>query len=65
MNKISSKKIFIANKIKTPKFFSVKRIELKKNFFTKKINFPIVAKPVNEGSSLGVEICKNKKKFSK
>ena len=65
MNKISSKKIFIANKIKTPKFFSVKRIELKKKFFTKKINFPIVAKPVNEGSSLGVEICKNKKKFSK
>ena len=65
MNKISSKKIFIANKIKTPKFFSVKKIELKKKFFTKKINFPIVAKPVNEGSSLGVEICKNKKKFSK
>ncbi len=65
MNKIISKKIFIANKIKTPKFFSVKRIELKKKFFTKKINFPIVAKPVNEGSSLGVEICKNKKKFSK
>ena len=65
MNKISSKKIFIENKIKTPKFFSVKRIELKKKFFTKKINFPIVAKPVNEGSSLGVEICKNKKKFSK
>ena len=64
MNKISSKKIFIANKIKT-QVFSVKRIELKKKFFTKKINFPIVAKPVNEGSSLGVEICKNKKKFSK
>ena len=65
MNKISSKKIFIANNIKTPKFSSVKRSELKKIFFTKKINFPIVAKPVNEGSSLGVEICKNKKKFSK
>ena len=26
MNKISSKKIFIANKIKTPKFFSVKKL---------------------------------------
>ena len=29
----------------------------------KKIKFPIVAKPVNEGSSLGVEICKNKKRL--
>ena len=28
-----------------------------------KINFPIVLKPVNEGSSLGVEICKNFKKL--
>ena len=26
----------------------------------KKIKFPIVLKPTNEGSSLGVEICKNK-----
>ena len=25
-----------------------------------KIKFPIVVKPVNEGSSLGVKICKNK-----
>ena len=27
----------------------------------KKIKFPIVSKPSNEGSSLGVEVCKNKK----
>ena len=25
----------------------------------KKITFPIVLKPINEGSSLGVKICKN------
>ena len=30
---------------------------------TKKINFPIVAKPINEGSSLGVEICNKKRKI--
>ena len=25
----------------------------------KKINFPLVIKPTNEGSSIGVKICKN------
>ena len=28
-----------------------------------KIKFPIVLKPINEGSSLGVKICKNKEKL--
>ena len=70
MNKIHSKKIFIKNKIKTPKYFSIKRICFKKNTVEKvlkkkKINFPIVTKPINEGSSLGVEISKNKKKLFK
>ena len=70
MNKLISKKIFIKNKIKTPKFFVVKKSEYKKNAVQetikiKKINYPIVLKPINEGSSLGVEICKNKKKLSK
>ena len=31
----------------------------------KQIKFPIVIKPINEGSSLGVYICKNKKEFDK
>ncbi len=68
MNKIISKEIFIKNKIKTPKFFSIKKLEYKQNMVQKKINnkkisLPIVLKPVNEGSSLGVEICRNKKKL--
>ena len=68
MNKLISKKIFIENKIKTPKFFSIKKKEYKiktiqKLLKIKKINFPVVLKPINEGSSLGVEICKNKKKL--
>ena len=68
MNKIISKKIFIENKIKTPKFLSIKKIEFKKknvreSIFKKKINLPVVIKPINEGSSLGVKVCKNKKKL--
>ncbi len=68
MNKVYSKKIFIKNKIKTPKYFSIKKNQYSKKFIQKKIkikrmNFPIVSKPVNEGSSLGVEVCKDKKKL--
>ena len=70
MDKIISKNIFLKNKIKTPKFFTI----LKKNFNThkltiniinKKIPFPMVVKPINEGSSIGVHICKSKKKTFK
>ena len=67
MNKIYSKKIFIKNKIKTPKFFSLKKLDNKKKIKRiinlKKFKFPIITKPVNEGSSLGVEICKNTKEL--
>jgi len=49
MDKEISKKIFINKKINTPRFFTL----IKKS----KINFPIVIKPINEGSSIGVYIC--------
>merc|ERR1712127_297876 len=70
MNKIISKEIIIQNKIKTPKFFAVKRVEfsnqiLIKKLSKKKISFPVVVKPINEGSSLGVEVCKNYKSLIK
>ena len=63
MNKIISKEIFIKNKILTPKYFSIKKNQLSKKLLNKlilkkKIKFPIVLKPVNEGSSLGVKIVK-------
>ena len=68
-SKIISKKIFIKNKIKTPKFFSLKKKYDKKKVIrylnSKKVKLPIVLKPTNEGSSLGVEICKDKKKMFK
>ena len=67
MDKDLSRKIFKRNKIKVPKYFLLNKEEEKyfnKKRKNKKINFPIVIKPVNEGSSLGVYICKNKKKFN-
>ena len=65
MDKIISKEIFIKNKIRTPKFFSIKKHDFSDRLFQKKLrnnklNFPIVAKPVNEGSSLGVKVYKRK-----
>ncbi len=70
MNKIYSKEIFIKNKVKTPKFISLKRSnfsksEVQQNLSTKKIKFPIVSKPINEGSSLGVKINDNITKLFK
>ena len=61
MNKIISKEIFLKNKILTPKYFTLKKNEAKKITFKKylkrkKIGFPVVLKPINEGSSLGVKI---------
>ena len=68
MNKELSKKVFIKNKMKVPKYFilhSEYEDNLKKKMIINKIKFPIVLKPLNEGSSLGVYICKNNIKFNK
>ena len=64
MNKVISKEIFKKNKIKSPEYFVLERegynkIKLTKLIKTRKIKFPIVVKPINEGSSIGVKICKN------
>ena len=60
MDKEISKKIFIKNKIKTPKFFTYS-YEISKTLLFKKIKrklkFPVVVKPLNEGSSVNVYIC--------
>ena len=63
MDKEISKKIFLKNKILTPKYIKfiynkdekniIKRIE-------KKLKFPVVIKPINEGSSVHVYICDKK-----
>ena len=66
MDKELSRLVFKKNNLKVPKYFSHK-IFSEKNLYKKikkkKIKFPIVIKPNNEGSSLGVYICKNKKQL--
>jgi len=64
MDKVISKKIFIKNKILTPNYFTIRKDEMKtssfkKTFVKKNFSFPIVIKPISEGSSLGVKIVKN------
>ena len=63
MDKEISKKIFISNKISTPKFiiysFNNENLNLIKEI-DKKLKFPVVVKPINEGSSVNVYICTKK-----
>ena len=63
MDKEISKKLFIKNKINTPKsfiyFFDEKNSDLIKKI-NKELKFPVVIKPLNEGSSVNVFICSNK-----
>ena len=68
IDKEISKKIFIENGILTPPYikfsfknnFNIKNIT---NKIDKNLKFPVVLKPINEGSSVGVYIC-NKKNFT-
>ena len=63
IDKELSKKIFIKNNILTPKYFkfsyrkNINKLKLINNL-QKKIGFPLVVKPLNEGSSVNVFICK-------
>jgi len=60
MDKEISKKIFIKNKILTPKYIKFNHKKNKLNIvklIEKKLKFPVVAKPINEGSSVNVYIC--------
>ena len=63
MDKEISKKIFIKNKINTPKFikysYDKKDVDIIKTI-DNKLKFPVVVKPINEGSSVNVFICTKK-----
>ena len=74
MNKHFSKQLFKKNKIRTPNYFFLNRkdysnVNLYQKIKKNKLTFPIVIKPNDEGSSIGVKICKNfsslKKEFKK
>ncbi len=60
MDKELSKKIFINNNILTPKYILYSFNKSKSDLFKiidKKLKFPVVIKPLNEGSSVNVFIC--------
>ncbi len=60
MDKELSKKIFIKNNIKTPKYITYSFNKSKKDLIKlidRKLKFPVVIKPLNEGSSVNVFIC--------
>ena len=62
MDKEISKKIFLKNKILTPSYLKIKNSSKNINFTKIKnyLGYPVVIKPINEGSSLDVFICSNK-----
>ncbi len=69
IDKDISKKIFIKHNILTPKYlkYSFKYLNKKNKFIEKlknKLDFPLVIKPINEGSSVNVFIC-NRRNFFK
>ena len=60
MDKEISKKIFIKQKVLTPKYIKFNYKKNKINIIKtieRKLNFPVVIKPINEGSSVHVHIC--------
>ena len=66
MDKEISKKIFIKNKILTPNYIKLKNNNKNINFRKIKnyLGYPVVIKPLNEGSSLDVYICNDKVSLS-
>ena len=68
MDKELSKKIFLKNNILTPKYIMYYFNRSKTNLIkliNKKLKFPVVIKPINEGSSVNVFICNRSNIFSK
>ena len=67
MDKEISKKIFLKHKILTPKYIKIKNNIENINYkrIKKYLGYPVVIKPINEGSSLDVFICENKLSLSK
>ena len=63
MDKEISKKFFIKHKILTPKYIKLNFKRFNKNIIKEidnKLKFPVVIKPINEGSSVHVYICTKK-----
>lgn len=65
MDKVFMKNILEANDISTPKYLHLHKCEYEKmrqektKEIEKKISFPLIVKPANLGSSIGISICEN------
>lgn len=63
MDKIKSKILFDHHKVRTPKWVAVKNGEIKTDYVTDRIKnelgFPVVIKPNDQGSTVGLTICKD------
>jgi len=61
IDKSLSKEIFGRNKIPVPKYKILEESFCKENlnFLIKKLNFPLVVKPISQGSSIGISIVDN------
>ena len=66
MDKELSRNIFKRNHLRVPKSFILQKDlegNTRKKIQKNRIKFPVVIKPINEGSSLGVHICNNFNNF--
>ncbi len=71
MNKLYASQIFLANGLPVPLFDHVKRVGWRKHHelavkqILKKIGLPLVVKPIDQGSAVGVSIVKTEKDLTK
>lgn len=63
MNKVYTKRIWQSSNIPTADFVLLKDIFEDIDKEENKINFPLILKPISNGSSVGVSLIKNKKEF--
>lgn len=63
MNKVYTKRIWQSSNIPTADFILLKDIFEDIHKEKNKINFPLILKPISNGSSVGVSLIKNKKEF--
>ena len=71
MDKVVQKDLFIKNQIPCAKYVCTNELKLKETYeqeiekIEKEINYPIIVKPANLGSSIGINISKNREELQK
>lgn len=66
LNKVKMKELFFANKIPICKYQVVEKFEFEKNKFEfENLIFPVIVKPCNLGSSIGISVCQNQYELKK